>query len=270
MTTTADAPRVYDLLDVAPEATEAEIRAAWKAAIADLGPSDRRFRAYNHAAELLLDPERRASYDAQLAATQAADVDAGQEADEPGEAGQQRGPALQESPEPTAPERDRAGVPGWLLVGLALLTAIAVGVAVWLYAAVPSDRAVADATRAAQAAAERAVVPVLSYDADTLDADQAEASSYLTDSYREDYDRLFAVIRDNAPATGTKVSAEVVSSGIVRSGEDRVQVLVFLNRPTTNKQQGEPIVYRDQVTLTMQRVGDSWLVDDLETSPPAR
>ena len=31
------------------------------------------------------------------------------------------------------------------------------------------------------------------------------------------------------------VTAEVVASGIVRSGDDRVQVLVFVNRPTTNK-----------------------------------
>ncbi len=63
----ADAPQLYDLLDVAPNAGAADIRAAWKAAIADLDPSDRRFRAYNQAAELLLDPDRRAAYDAQLA-----------------------------------------------------------------------------------------------------------------------------------------------------------------------------------------------------------
>ena len=62
----ADAPHLYDLLDVAPDAGAAEIRAAWKAAITDLDPDDRRFRAYNQAAELLLDPERRAAYDAQL------------------------------------------------------------------------------------------------------------------------------------------------------------------------------------------------------------
>ena len=47
-----------------------------------------------------------------------------------------------------------------------------------------------------------------------------------------------------------------------------MQVLVFVNRPTTNKQQKQPVVYRDQVTVTMVRVGDSWLVDDLVTSPP--
>ena len=59
----------------------------------------------------------------------------------------------------------------------------------------------------------------------------------------------------------------MLASGVVRSGVDRVQVLLFVNRPTTNKQSEEPVIYKDQVTVTMvQRDGD-WLVDDLETTP---
>ena len=47
---------LYDVLDVAPTATADEIRTAWRSAVADLDPTDRRFRAYNQAAEVLLDP----------------------------------------------------------------------------------------------------------------------------------------------------------------------------------------------------------------------
>ncbi len=61
-------PGWYDVLDVEPTATTDEIREAWRAAIADLTPSDRRFRLYNQAAEVLLDDEQRAAYDAELAA----------------------------------------------------------------------------------------------------------------------------------------------------------------------------------------------------------
>ena len=89
----------------------------------------------------------------------------------------------------------------------------------------------------------------------------------MTDDYRAEYAKLFEVIKANAPETGTQVSTEVIASGVVRSGDDRVSVLVFVNRPTTNKQLEEPVVYKDQVTVTMQRVGDDWLVDDLVTSP---
>ena len=42
-------------------------------------------------------------------------------------------------------------------------------------------------------------------------------------------------------------------------------MLLFVNRPTTNKQHSTPVVYKDQVTVTMQKVGDDWLVDDLVT-----
>ena len=63
------------------------------------------------------------------------------------------------------------------------------------------------------------------------------------------------------------VSASVVASGVVRASDDRVQVLVFVDRPTTNKLNAEPVVYKDQVTVSMQRVDGDWLVDDLITSP---
>jgi Mce-associated membrane protein len=161
-------------------------------------------------------------------------------------------------------------VPGWLLVTVAAIAALVVGACSVLAATAPSDASIADATRAAQASAERAIVPILSYDgsqAGDLDADQRAAEAYLTDDYRAEYAKLFEVIKANAPTTRTKVTAEVIASGIVRSGENRVSVLVFVNRPTTNKQLKDPVVYKDQVTVTMQKVGDQWLVDDLVTSP---
>jgi Mce-associated membrane protein len=270
-------PSWYDLLDVAPDATTAEIKTAWQAAITDLDPTDRRFRVFNQAAEVLLDSGKRAAYDAELAAAEPERVD------EP-----EAGPASalasvivdlkklkKKAPKPavqsaTSGPAGRRTVPGWLLGALAVLTAIAVGLSAWLWFERPSDAAVEDSTQTAQSAAERAIGPILSYDAKQLDEDQQAAASYMTSDYREEYDKLFAVIKENAPATQTVVDAQVIASGIVRSGEDRVAVLLFVNRPTTNKQNPEPIVYKDQVTVTMQKVGDEWLVDDLVTTPVGR
>jgi Mce-associated membrane protein len=292
-------PSLYDLLDVDSTASDAEIRAAWKAAIADLDPSDRRFRAYNQAAEVLLDPDRRAAYDAEFATT-------GDEAPEPAVAeGHRPPPAAAPAAAPTPVSSDagpgRAGlgarltglkarlarprpaaattgtsagvtrwpVPAWLLIGLAVLVAALIA-GIFYFANQPSDTEIEESTRAAQSAAERAIVPVLSYDAKTLDDDQASAQAQMTSDYRQDYDKLFESIKDNAPRTGTVVAAEPpIASGIVRSGEDRVQVLLFVNRTVTNKARPQPVVFRDQVTVTMQRVGGDWLVDDLQTSPVA-
>ena len=295
--TPTSSPSLYDLLDVDSTASDAEIRAAWKAAIADLDPSDRRFRAYNQAAEVLLDPDRRAAYDTELTTADA------EEPEHVVSAGRGPAPAAAPVAEPTpapgvAPGKAGSGsrltglkarlarprpatattgtsagvarwpVPAWLLIGLAVLVAALIAGVIY-FANQPSDTEIEESTRAAQSAAERAIVPVLSYDAKTLDEDQAAAQAQMTSDYRKKYDELFEAIKDNAPQTGTSVSAEVIASGIVRSGEDRAEILLFVNRPTTNKSRPEPVVFRDQVTVTMQRVNGDWLVDDLTTSPVA-
>jgi Mce-associated membrane protein len=248
-------PNWYDLLDVEPTATSDEIRTAWRSAVADLDPTDRRFRVYNRAAEVLLDDDRRAAYDAELGALAA---------DEPPEKAPQGEPA--ESSADTPGRRTWWAVPGWVLTVVAGLTAMSVAFVLVLLTR-PSSASVEDDTQAAQSAAERAVVPLLSYDAHHLDESQAQATPYLTDNERQQYDKLFAVIRQNAPRTGTVVHAKYLASGIVRSGTDRVDVLVFVNQMTTNKQHPKtPVDYKNQVTVTMAKVGDQWLVDGLKTA----
>lgn len=228
------APSWYDVLDVAPAAPADRVRDAWRAGIAHLGPTDPRFATLNRAAEVLLDPDRRAAYDAELAAAR--------------------------------PDRRRTAVPAWLLAALAVATAVVAGVALWLQARVPSDQAVADAASAARSAAERAVVPVLSYDARRLEESRAAAEQYLTGSYQEDYDDLFdRIIERNAPATGTVLAARPVRSGVVRADADRVQVFLLVDQTRTNKRERRPQVYRNWVTVTMEKVGDAWLVADMRT-----
>jgi Mce-associated membrane protein len=238
-------PSWYDVLDIEPTAPADEVRAAWRSGIADLEPGSRRFQTLNQAAEVLLDDRSRAAYDAGLAAQAPAPV-----SDVPS----------------VGPTR---WVPAWVLGLLGVLAVVCAAAALWAWQT-GDDTAVEDATSSAQSAAEQAIVPVLSYDFANLEADQKRAQTYLTTSYRKDYDQLFGVIADNAPSTRTKVTAEVIASGIVRSGKDRVDVLVFVDRPTTNKLTPEPVTYKDQVTVTMQKVGDDWLIDNLVTSPAAR
>src|SRR6478752_5169488 len=210
MNTPTSTPSWYDLLGVAPDAPADEVRAAWRLAIADLDPTDRRFGPLNRAAEVLLDPERRAAYDAELAPV-----------------------ATESAPEPVlaGPGRERRIVPGWLLVGVATVTLLLAGAAAVVAMTVPSDQSVDQASGAARAAAERAIVPLLSYDAAHLDESKAAAEGYLTGGYRKEYAKLFdGIIAQNAPATGTVVKADLVRSSVVRSGDDRVQVFMLVNQ----------------------------------------
>jgi Mce-associated membrane protein len=250
-------PTWYDLLGVEPDASADEIRTAWKAAIADLDPTDRRFRRLNEAAEVLLDKDRRAAYDATL------DLPAAEPPAEAPHEAEDRVEVLSE--EPVTLEGRRPTVPAWLLAALAVLVAILLACAGYLVTQ-PSDSAIADATSEAQGAAEHAATTILAYDYRHLDADQQAAGELMTSSYQKKYDALFSQIAANAPDLQAVVTAQVIASGIVRSGDDRVQVLVFVNRPTKRKDQTEPVVYRDQVVLTMEKSGDTWLVDDMDTN----
>ena len=259
-------PDLYDLFDVDRGASDAEIRAAWKAEIADLDPTDRRFRMFNQAAEVLLDPEKRAAYDAELAAAQPETETEPETEPEPGVAGE---PLSDPEPVATTTGGGRWVVPTWLLIGVGVLTVLVIAAAAYFWTQ-PSDSSIEESTREAQSAAERAIVPVLSYDYKTLDDDQAAAQAAMTSDYRKEYDPLFEVVKENAPETGTAITTEVIASGIVRSGEDRVEVLLFVNQPTTNKQQKDPVVFKNQVRVTMQLVGDEWLIDDMQTSPVAK
>ena len=260
----APSPSWYDLLGVAPDADETEVRAAWRAAIADLDPTDRRFGVLNRAAEVLLDPTSRAAYDAELRAT---------EPEPEPESG------LEPDPDPAAPYADadpdpdaghaRSGrrvVPAWLLAAVAAVTVLVAGAAVFVATTIPSDAAVEDASAAARSAAERAAVPVLSYDATRLDASRASAEQYLTGDYRKKYDDLFnGVIAKNAPETGTVVRASVVRSGLTRVDGDRAQVFLLVDQSRTNKASAKPVVYRNWVTVTMSKVDGDWLISGMQT-----
>ncbi|HEY0949966.1 J domain-containing protein [Nocardioides sp.] len=271
-------PSWYDLLGLDPAASSDDVRAAWRAQIAELDPTDRRFTVLNQAAEVLLDPDRRSGYDAELAAR----------AEPVAAAGPEPEPAPELAPDPErelAPEGEPAPsvvqpldgesrrrgarvavVPGWLLAGVAALALALTVTAAILWVREPSAADVEDDARAAQAAAERAVVPILSYDAAHLDESKAAAQQYLTGDLRKDYDKVFAgLIETNAPATKTVVKATLVRSSIVRADADRAQVFLLVNQTRTNKKYTEPEVYKNWVTLTMDRVDGQWLVADMAT-----
>ena len=315
MSSTMTSPTWYDLLDVEPDAATDDIRAAWKSAIADLDPTDRRFRTLNEAAAVLLDADKRAAYDAELAALEAAaaadDEDESDEAEDDGPEAAVETVAVEDAVAedvPDAPEdaedsddeaKERGGrtlpvLPTWGLVAagaLALAAVVAAGVVFFGQEKVEtvSNNNVTTSTvegavgkqitrnhkllveeQGAEAleAAKKAVVPLLSYDYSKMDASKSKAHDVMTKDYREDYDRLFAVLVDNVPETKTVVKTLApVDAGVIRVSDDTVQILVLVDRQVTNAQRSTPIGYQEYAMLTMTKVGDEWLVDKVETQP---
>ena len=310
-------PTWYDLLDVDPSASTDEIRAAWKAAIADLDPTDRRFRTLNEAATVLLDDGKRSAYDAEVAAREAEAVEAepadptdpttgadpeaiveesADAADESADAAEEE-PAEEEGEQRARQRRRRLpAIPTWVLAALAVLTAAAVvAVVVTLVrggghdvvtaandndttstldtnygAKISHDHTtqIEEHAEGVLAAAKAAAVPILSYDYRHMDAAQQQAHAHMTTNYRKQYDKLFAVLRQNAPQTKVVVKALApLDAGIVRVSDDRVQVLLFVDMPTTNAKSSKPIPYQNYATFTMARQDGKWLVDAITTKP---
>jgi Mce-associated membrane protein len=258
-------PSLYDLLNVDESASTEEIRAAWKAAIADLDPSDRRFRAFNQAAEVLLDPERRRAYDAEIA---------GEEAEEP-EPEPEPEPAPEQEPEPepepSAPEAevDRT-VPLRLLVVAGVLALLAMVGTVWIWTQPGAGGDVdrydqrEEAAGQAEAAAEAAVGPVLSFDyRGGLDDDAARAEPYLTEDYARERQGLMEELDATARSGQVVVEADPIATGVTRSGDDRAEILVFVDQRTSRKDTPEPFVLEQWVRVTMVHEGDRWLIDNL-------
>ena len=281
-------PSWYDLLDVEPDASDDQIRAAWKASIADLDPTDRRFRMRNQAAEVLLDPQSRAAHDADLvesagppataprpttdstrrvAQTSAAPTTTTATTTRSTTGSTSRATTGPQGPSVIESASRRAPGPRTLaaLALVAVLLAAATAVALVRGGNAPDGELDTTAVAAARSAAEAAIVPVLSYDYRQLDQDQATAAGYLTDSYNDEYDRVWERLDDVAPKDQTVVQVEVVDSAIVRTGDDRVDVLLFIDRPTTQGDQPTPVVSKDQVTARMVLSDGTWLIDGLST-----
>lgn len=287
-------PTWYDLLGVEPTADSDEIRSAWRDGIADLDPTERRFATLNEAAAVLLDPARRSAYDEELRAAEPepepepTDSELVEETAEPARSAS-TGSADVAPDMGLTHERPRKApylVPGWVLATVAVVALAAVVLAAVLGARSPADKVIqADAQLAggskvtqieepaqdAMAAAKEAITPVLSYDYRKLTADRAAAGAVMTPAYRAKYDKIFDdVVAKQAPGLQAVVKvSKVVEAGIVRVDDDRVQVLVLVDRSTARKSSATPLPTQDQVTLTMQKVGGRWLVDDLRTTPIA-
>lgn len=282
---------LYDLLDVAETASTEEIRAAWKAAIADLDPTERRFRAYSDAAGVLLDEDKRAAYDAELASIRDQETAAAEAAaDEAGEvapasatepdADPRFAPRPEPSPIRAAPS---AGPPGWILGAVGVAALLAVVLAVYLFAqpggrlfgdgspqaVTERNNAAARTILSAEGAAERLVAPVLSYNHASMEADLDRLGGYLTDKMLAKQTNAWPELTSEAVKQEIVVEAKATGAALTRLSADnkRATVVVFIDQ-YVEKGEAAPFVLRMWATMELVRKGadqNDWLLDNLCT-----
>ncbi len=118
--------------------------------------------------------------------------------------------------------------------------------------------------------AEEAIDSVLSYDYRHLDDDVARAAPYFTDDYAAEYRSLIEELGPQAESAKLVVKGSSIATGIIRSGDDRAEILVFVNQESTRAgTENEPL--KMWVTLTMVSDGDGWLIDKMkvDTATPS-
>lgn len=267
-------PTWYDVLGISRDASREQIREAWREAADRLEPgtgSPRRFRLVNEAAEVLLDPARRAAYDATL----------GEEPPEP--ATTLPGPPLPgaspvATPAPSSASATPTGTgpggrvaPWWVLGLLGVLAAVAVGFAAYFVTQAQRAEEYQEALDRAPAAAESAAAAVLSYHHESLEADRDAAARFLTEGYRDDYlDTFDKLVAETARETRATVEAEVLASSAMLGGgagehdPDRVPVLLFVNQSSTSTASSTgPSLALNRVRFDMVEVDGTWLVDGI-------
>lgn len=159
-----------------------------------------------------------------------------------------------------------------LLVGLLVLCLVlgAVTAFAWWRSEHPDGGAAPNgaitSTRARDAGLEAAAQltrKVLSYDWKTLDAHVKATRAVLAPSFRREYERTMAGVRDQTIKNQVKLTAAVAATSIVSATESKVEALVFVDHVTTAKGTANKRVDSSRVLVTLTRGDGDWRISKL-------
>lgn len=123
------------------------------------------------------------------------------------------------------------------------------------------DAAAHEAVRAAS----DGTVALLSYSADSLDDDFANAKSHLTGDFLDYYNQFTAqVVKSAAHQKQLTTTARVLRAAVSELHPDSAVVLVFVNQKTVGKDKPEPLTTASSVLVTLTKVKGSWLIEKFD------
>ncbi|OBG24778.1 hypothetical protein A5764_08630 [Mycobacterium sp. 852002-51057_SCH5723018] len=168
-------------------------------------------------------------------------------------------PADDERPRRRLPPRLRKAIFAVLVV----LMLISGAVATWLYFKQyrPDQQTDASVSRAVVGAATDGTVAVLSYSADSLDKDFAEARSHLAGDFLSYFDQFSQqTVAPMAKQKSMKTTAKVSGAAVSELHPDSAVVLVFVDQVTTTKDSPQPSVAVNSLVVHLSRINASWLI----------
>lgn len=182
------------------------------------------------------------------------------EADPPAESGDRRGFAMFRGPRRLAVVFGvaavvLAGAGGWAVLAADDLRS----------SAAVRNSALVDTGRTAEvtAAVSSSLNQIFSYSYDKTEVTEQAAAAVLRGSARDTYDKLFAEVRDKAPAQKLVLTTRVVSSAVQMLEGDRARLLVFLDQSATRADTDTSSAAAAQLSVTVKREGGHWVITDL-------
>lgn len=132
----------------------------------------------------------------------------------------------------------------------------------------PRDTAVLDdvATTEVVGDVATALVRVFSYAPDDVAATEQAAGRELSGRALEEYWRLFAQVRRQAPAQRVTLATRVVRAGVVSLTGDTARLLVFLDQTATRAGGPDGTPAAAQLTVTAHRDRGHWTITGLTSA----
>lgn len=174
------------------------------------------------------------------------------------------------------------GVPFGALIGIVVVLVLGLGAAIWLVQArnsaqddlerVEAENEAYAAGPDAQAAAERILGEMISYDYRDIRGEYAWTEYLADDELRSDYeDRLTPKLAKVIRKLKSSAQGEVVQSAYNIVDEDQVQVIAFIRQRIRTATDKKGVTDEQWTSLTMVREGDEWLIGEVTPLdvPPA-
>ena len=145
----------------------------------------------------------------------------------------------------------------------AMTLGLAVGAGLLLWKHVAQD-AVDTARTESVSAAREATVAILSYRADTVEADLTAARDRITGAFLDSYtDLVDRIVVPGARAKGISTEARVPAAASVSADADHAVVLVFVDQ-TVTMEGSAPSNSASSLRVTLDKVGERWLVSGFD------
>ncbi|NMI01140.1 DUF4440 domain-containing protein [Pseudonocardia acidicola] len=110
-----------------------------------------------------------------------------------------------------------------------------------------------------------ALKKVYSYDFTRLDENEKAARAVITPAFSDQFDKLFAQVRQLAPQQQAVVTATISNAAVRELDGDHAVLVVFMDQQATRAADNQQLAAAGRLTVTAQRVDGQWKIADVQS-----